>query len=128
MPRSRTAAKPATKRPSRSVGRPSTSARPAAVADHGTDDHVDLDDEQLEVEESEGDAETHIDDPVRMYLMQMGEIPMLNRQQEIRAAINIEQARLKFRRTMLCNDFVLHAAANLLEKVERGELRLDRHD
>ena len=80
--------------------------------DHGIDDM------------DEGDA--HIDDPVRMYLMQMGEIPMLNRQQEITAAKRIESARLKFRRTMLCNDYVLQAAANILEKVQRGELRLDR--
>ncbi|WP_442485865.1 sigma-70 family RNA polymerase sigma factor [Aeoliella sp. SH292] len=90
------------------------------------DDEVDFEDEVTYSEETDVDDGSHIDDPVRMYLMQMGEIPMLNRQQEITAAKNIEGARLKFRRTMLCNDYVLHAAAALLEKVERGELRLDR--
>src|SRR5690606_2179701 len=72
------------------------------------------------------DDDAHIDDPVRMYLMQMGEIPMLNRTEEVSAAQSIESTRTRFRRTMLCNDYVLHAAAALLEKVHRGELRLDR--
>ncbi len=38
--------------------------------------------EQDELFEDPSD-DSQIDDPVRMYLMQMGEIPMLNRQQEI---------------------------------------------
>ena len=131
MPRSRTAAKPATKRNGHSLSRPNhgaTKPSPASkINGSGLDNDDDFtDDDHLLVDESEGEGEAHIDDPVRMYLMQMGEIPMLNRQQEIGAAITIEKARLKFRRTMLCNDFVLRAAANMLEKVQRGELRLDR--
>lgn len=71
-------------------------------------------------------SESHVDDPVRMYLMQMGEIPMLTRDEEIASARSIETTRTKFRRTMLCNDFVLHGAVDLLEKVYSGDLRLDR--
>ena len=67
-----------------------------------------------------------IDDPVRVYLMQMGEIPLLTRQQEVTAARNIEQARIRFRTLLLTSDFVLQGAVNLLHKVQRGELRLDR--
>ncbi len=67
-----------------------------------------------------------VDDPVRMYLMQMGEIPMLTRDMEVTSAKRIEYTRSKFRRTMLSNDFVLHGAAELLQKVADGELRLDR--
>ncbi|MEN1679530.1 MAG: sigma-70 family RNA polymerase sigma factor [Planctomycetota bacterium] len=70
--------------------------------------------------------ESHVDDPVRMYLMQMGEIPMLTRDEEINSAKAIEATRTRFRRTLLCNDFVLHAALDLLDKVHKGELRLDR--
>ncbi|MFV2069055.1 MAG: sigma-70 factor domain-containing protein, partial [Pirellulales bacterium] len=46
------------------------------------------------VEEDHGDRESGsptIDDPVRMYLMQMGEIPMMSRDQEIDAAKQIER-------------------------------------
>jgi RNA polymerase primary sigma factor len=74
----------------------------------------------------DGSSESHIDDPIRMYLMQMGEIPMLSRPDELSSARQIEETRTRFRNLMLGNDFVLHAAVDLLEKVQHGELRLDR--
>jgi len=67
-----------------------------------------------------------IDDPVRIYLMQMGEIPLLSRRQEIAAAKRIERTRRRFRCSMLGTDFVLQGAIGLLEKVRDGRLRLDR--
>ena len=71
-------------------------------------------------------SSTAIDDPVRMYLMQMGEIPMFSRDMEVSSAKQIEYTRTSFRRTMLSNDFVLHGAVDLLQKVADGNLRLDR--
>jgi RNA polymerase primary sigma factor len=67
-----------------------------------------------------------IDDPVRMYLMQMGEIPLLSRAEEISAAKDIERTRTRFRTTMLASDYLLQGAAHLLRKVRDGQLRLDR--
>ena len=67
-----------------------------------------------------------IDDPVRMYLMQMGRIPLLSRDEEITAAKKIDAARLRFRNTMLATDFMLRGAFDALQKVLSGELRLDR--
>ena len=72
------------------------------------------------------EAATAIEDPVRMYLMQMGEIPMLSREMEVSSAKRIERTRSHFRRTMLSNDYILHGAAELLQKVASGDLRLDR--
>ena len=95
-------------------------------------DDFELDDElptetELEGEaESESDSSDAIDDPVRIYLMQMGEIPMLQRSEEIAAARQIELTRRRFRNTMLGNDFALQAAVAALEKVRDGQLRLDR--
>jgi RNA polymerase primary sigma factor len=66
------------------------------------------------------------DDPVRMYLMQMGRIPLLSRAEEIDAAKAIEHARVRFRHSMLATDYMLQAAVATLEKVQSGELRLDR--
>jgi hypothetical protein len=88
------------------------------------DEAVDDDASEFDAGDIEGDAA--IDDPVRMYLMQMGEIPMLNRDSEVAAAVQIEATRRRFRRTMLCSDFMLHAAVELLQKVSDGTLRLDR--
>ncbi len=67
-----------------------------------------------------------IDDPVRMYLMQMGEISMLTRDEEVQAAKNIDYWRRRFRISMLASDFVLQGAVVALEKVRDGQLRLDR--
>lgn len=82
-------------------------------------------DDETEVNSTSNDTAA-IDDPVRMYLMQMGEIPMLSRDMEVTSAKRIEATRTRFRRTMLCNDFVLHGAVELLQKVADGDLRLDR--
>ena len=67
-----------------------------------------------------------IEDPVRMYLMQMGEIPLLTRQQEVSAARHIEWTRFHYRNWMLATDFMLQGATKLLEQVRDGRLRLDR--
>ncbi|MCA9262746.1 MAG: sigma-70 family RNA polymerase sigma factor [Planctomycetales bacterium] len=61
-----------------------------------------------------------------MYLMQMGEIPMLSRQEEVSAAKEIDRWRVRFRMSLLSSDFVLQGAVIALEKVRDGELRLDR--
>jgi len=45
--------------------------------------------------------ESAVDDPVRMYLMQMGRIPLLTRDEEVDAATKIDNARFEFRNTML---------------------------
>jgi RNA polymerase primary sigma factor len=67
-----------------------------------------------------------IDDPIRLYLLQMGGIPLLSRETEVAHAREIETWRRRFRRTLLANDFVLAGAVQLLERVQAGTLRLDR--
>jgi RNA polymerase primary sigma factor len=97
------------------------------VDEHAVEPDIEHEDEfGFEQLPDEGSSESHIDDPIRMYLMQMGEIPMLSRDDELSSAREIEETRTRFRSSLLANDFVLHAAVDLLEKVARGELRLDR--
>jgi RNA polymerase primary sigma factor len=82
--------------------------------------------EETSLDDEIGGSSVCIDDPVRMYLMQMGEIPLLTRPQELTAARAIEKTRTRFRHNMLASDFVLQGAVSLLEKVRDGALRLDR--
>ncbi|MEM6798573.1 MAG: sigma-70 factor domain-containing protein, partial [Planctomycetota bacterium] len=82
-------------------------------------------------EEAEGllDAdqnESWSDDPVRMYLTQMGEIPLLTRKEEICLARRIENTRTEFRRKLLACDYVIRNAVKVLERVHKGELPFDR--
>ncbi|HEB60513.1 MAG TPA: RNA polymerase subunit sigma-70, partial [Phycisphaeraceae bacterium] len=67
-----------------------------------------------------------IDDPVRMYLTQMGTIPLLTRAEEIRLAKKIETTRMIFRRRVLMCDYIVNEAVKILEIVHRGELPFDR--
>jgi RNA polymerase primary sigma factor len=97
--------------------------RDEEIADYETDEQHE---EELEETEKSGSAENNTDDPVRMYLMQMGQIPLLTRQEEIEAAKIIERTRFLYRHSMLATDYVLEGAVALLEKVRDGELRLDR--
>jgi RNA polymerase primary sigma factor len=101
------------------------------------DDDFDGDNLSLSVDEEEDafgeeqetestGSDDRIDDPVRIYLMQMGEIPMLSRQEESSVAKRIDRGRRGFRDTMLASDFVLQAAIGLLESIRDNKLRLDR--
>ncbi|HQR07835.1 MAG TPA: RNA polymerase sigma factor RpoD [Gemmatales bacterium] len=74
----------------------------------------------------DGDSGRRIDDPVRMYLTQMGEIPLLTRDQEINLAKRIEITRNRFRRKVLECDFALTTSVEVLQKVNSGELPFDR--
>ena len=61
-----------------------------------------------------------------MYLTQMGEIPLLTRDQEINLAKKIEITRKRFRRKVLECHFALALVVDVLKKVNDGELPFDR--
>ena len=104
------------------------------LASGDLDDEPDDDsaDEPAEEEEAEltpedlDEISRRIDDPVRMYLTQMGEIPLLTREQEINLAKRIEITRKKFRRKVLECHFALALVVDVLKKVNEGELPFDR--
>ncbi len=65
-------------------------------------------------------------DGVRMYLCQMGKIPLLKRKQELALAKQIEATRTEFSRLLLGCDYGMREAVTLLRRVRDGEARLDR--
>ena len=72
------------------------------------------------------EVERRIDDPVRMYLTQMGEIPLLKRSEEISLAKKIETARKHFRRRVLESDYCIQQATEILTQVHHSDLPFDR--
>ncbi len=79
---------------------------------------------------------TQMDDPVRMYLRQMGQISLLTREEEIKLAKRIEQAEIKYREAVFSSKFarkhVLEHVASILkeevspEDVINEDLKEDR--
>ncbi len=72
------------------------------------------------------DVSRRIDDPIRMYLTQMGQIPLLTRQSEIALARKIEMTRMGFRRKMLQCDYCASNSLDLLQQVHNGTMSFDR--
>src|SRR5436189_1108903 len=93
-------------------------AGPEPAAD---DTRADLDLSFMEDEDTR-----RIDDPVRMYLTQMGEIPLLKREEEISLAKKIEVTRKRFRRKVLECDYALSNVVDTLKRVHCGDLPFDR--
>src|SRR3954465_7702708 len=93
--------------------------------DELVDEPVDDDDGELTPEDLD-EISRRIDDPVRMYLTQMGEIPLLTREQEINLAKKIEITRKRFRRKVLECHFALALVVDVLKKVNEGDLPFDR--
>ena len=88
-----------------------------------------LDDEaraELDLNFMDEEDTRRIDDPVRMYLTQMGEIPLLKRNEEIALAKKIEVTRKRFRRKVLECDGALTQVVETLKRVHAGDLPFDR--
>jgi RNA polymerase primary sigma factor len=83
-------------------------------------------DELLERQLVGEEGARRIDDPIRMYLTQMGQIPLLTRKSEISLARKIEIARLTFRRKMLQCDYCANNSLDLLQQVYNGMMSFDR--
>src|SRR6476620_9903504 len=105
---------------------PRVRKKPAAKVEEKEEDEdgeeIDL---NLEAELAEASTK-RIDDPVRMYLTQMGEIPLLTREQEIALAKKIEITRKIFRSKVLESDYCLQSAVEILQQVDDGDLPFDR--
>jgi RNA polymerase primary sigma factor len=82
--------------------------------------------ETIEVPVKPEEAPKLTSDPIRMYLSQMAEIPLLTREQEIGLAKKIEVTRKRFRRSVLSCDFAMRTTVAILTQVYKGELPFDR--
>ena len=67
-----------------------------------------------------------IDDPVRIYLTQMGEIPLLTRAEELLLAKKIEISRQRYQKQLYGSGLFQNVVIKVLRDVLKGELALDK--
>ncbi|MEA3211024.1 MAG: polymerase primary sigma factor [Chthoniobacter sp.] len=80
-----------------------------------------------EEEEEKPEAKLDIlDDPVRMYLKQMGQVPLLTREQEVEISKRIEEAELNVQKHINRFGFIARAYLDLAQKLLEGRERFDR--
>ena len=84
---------------------------------------------EAEEEEAEEKPEVKLDildDPVRMYLKQMGQVPLLTREQEVEISKRIEEADGMVQKNINRFGFIARAHLDLAEKLLQGRERFDR--
>lgn len=78
-------------------------------------------------EEAKGDQKLDIlDDPVRMYLKQMGQVPLLTREQEVEISKRIEDAEIEVAKQLHLFGFTAECYLDLADKLNKGKERFDR--
>ncbi len=98
----------------------------ASEVDRYRDGKKDVDEEEDE-EEGRVPAKVDIlDDPVRMYLKQMGQVPLLTRDQEVEISKRIEEAEAMVQKHLNRFGFVARGHLDLARKLLEGRERFDR--
>jgi len=93
------------------------------------DEDSDVDHEAIEPKKLRPDREGRLDildDPVRMYLKQMGQVPLLTREQEVEISKRIERAESEIKKALSRFGFIPGAYLDLANRIEDGGERFDR--
>jgi RNA polymerase primary sigma factor len=98
----------------------------ASEVDRYKDGKKDNEEEEEEEEEKRETKLDILDDPVRMYLRQMGQVPLLTREQEVEISKRIEEAENMVQKHINRFGFIARAHLDLAEKLTEGRERFDR--
>ncbi|MEW6362884.1 MAG: RNA polymerase sigma factor RpoD [Pyrinomonadaceae bacterium] len=89
------------------------------------DDEVDetLDEDDLDLDLSAGTLDKS-NDPVRLYLREMGIVPLLNREGEVAIAKRIERGQIKTRKAISRSPIAIERLIKMGEDLERGKMSI----
>lgn len=96
-----------------------TQGKNARMEEVEEEEEPDQEDDVLEGEKS------RVDDPVRLYLREMGRVPLLSRNEEIELAKKIESGRFKVCRALAQSKTAIREFMRLIEKLDAGQLRIE---
>src|SRR5262245_39477738 len=104
---------------------------PTMADESGSPDVLSMEEADEDESDEEGIAESEsspsldrtiaTDDPIRMYLVQAADWPLLTRPQEIALTRDVEESRKRFRRTVMLCPFAQRQTLATLERVQAGE-------
>ena len=90
-------------------------------------DDEEKDDKEKDDKEEKADGRLDIlDDPVRMYLKQMGQVPLLTREQEVEISKRIEEAEIRMQDVLYRFGFIAHAHLDMSQRLLDSRERFDR--
>ena len=100
---------------------------PEAKAEGSLSEEEELHEEESKGEEADEEPEPRapMDDPVRMYLRQMGRIPLLSREDELRLAKAIKEAERHYRAAVFQTQWAKRHVLELVERMVIGEVNAD---
>ncbi|HEY5621049.1 MAG TPA: RNA polymerase sigma factor RpoD [Pontiella sp.] len=89
----------------------------------------DVEEYQARMEKEQADKQSArsdvLDDPVRMYLKQMGQVPLLTREQEVEISMRIEEAEIATTKMFNRLGCATDAYLGVIERLELGKERFD---
>ena len=97
----------------------------ASEVDRYKDGKKDAEEDEEEEEKPEPKLDI-LDDPVRMYLKQMGQVSLLTREQEVEISKRIEEAENMVQKHINRFGFIARAHLDLADKLTQGRERFDR--
>ncbi len=67
----------------------------------------------------------YTDDPVRVYLREMGSVPLLTRQGEVNLARRMERGKMQMRRAISRSPLILRMVLEIYERIRKSETEID---
>ncbi len=103
------------------------------VVDNGDNEEVEMEpavevakEEEIVQEQYKSEEQFYtLDDPVKMYLKQMGSISLLSREEEIILAKKIEDAESKLNTTVLSTKFAYNEILQVVDDIFKGKINLE---
>ncbi len=71
------------------------------------------------------DESIYTDDPVRVYLREMGAVPLLTREGEVDLARRMERGKMQMRRAISRSPVIRQAVLDIYEQIKKGDLEID---
>jgi len=72
-----------------------------------------------------GEESIYTDDPVRVYLREMGSVPLLTRQGEVDLARRMERGKLRMQKALSRSPLVQQMVLSMYEAIRKGEIQLE---